>query len=133
MRQQVKLTDSGHSRANSLLKEINELNGQGRYAAAIQKALYLNKIIEKEVGPSHPGAASSLNILGGLYISFGDYQKSLPLLERALKIYQQTGNDNDPNIATTLGLIAKVHSKTGDLNQAKRFALRSHALRENGA
>ena len=51
---QIKLTDSGHGRANSLLKEINELNGQGRYAAAIQKALYLNKIIEKEVGPSHP-------------------------------------------------------------------------------
>ena len=87
--------------------------------AAIQKAQTLLEIIEGEKGSYHPGVASSLDVLGGLYISMGDCDKALPILKRALEIYDKTGGDNRSNAATNLGLIAKLYCKTNNLHRAK--------------
>ena len=66
------------------LMTIQKLNGQGKYAEAIQRAQQLLDIYEKKGGPPSKEVAHCLDILGGLYLAFGDFDKAAPVLYRAL-------------------------------------------------
>jgi tetratricopeptide (TPR) repeat protein len=52
---------------------------------------------EPELGPEHPDVATTLNNLAGLYESMGDYEKALPLYQRALEIYEKSLGPKHPN------------------------------------
>jgi CHAT domain-containing protein len=60
----------------------------------------------------------------------GDCDKALPILKRALEIYDKKSGDNRSNAATNLGLLAKLYCKTNDLHRAKEFALQAYAIRK---
>ena len=68
----VVLKAEDYEQATVLLAKINKLNEQGKYAEAIPAAEKLCKIIDAEKGPDHQAIGVCLNVLGGLYNSFGD-------------------------------------------------------------
>ncbi|UCG09342.1 MAG: tetratricopeptide repeat protein [Desulfobacterales bacterium] len=126
----VILQRADHQVANTILKKINELNAQGKYAEAIPLAKQLLEVVEKEKGPDHAGVAACLDVLGGLYTSFGDYGKAEPILKRALENHEKLEGKENPNVATSLGLLAKVYIELGDYSSALPLANRALQIRE---
>jgi CHAT domain-containing protein/Flp pilus assembly protein TadD len=126
----VLLKAEDHEQATVLLAKINELNEQGKYAEAIHAAEKLLVIVEEEKGPNHHGVAVCLNVLGGLYNSFGDYEKAEDKLKRALKIYQNLGVTDSPVLANSLGVFARVYMNKGEYRQAEPFAQEALKIRE---
>ena len=126
----VVLEEEEHEQATVLLEKINKLNEQGKYAEAILSAEKLCVIVEEEKGPDHQGVGVCLNVLGGLYNSFGDYEKAEVKLQRALEINQKLGNSDGAQIATSLGLLAKVSMDKGEYRQAEPFAQGALKIRE---
>jgi len=124
------LRQSDQEEAVSMLERIDELNGQGKYAEAIPLAIEVLKIVERAKGPSHPGVAACLDVLGGLYISFGDDGAAAPVLKRALEVHETLEGRESPNVATTLGLLAKVYMELGDYVSALPLATRALSIRE---
>ncbi len=126
----VILQRADHQVATTILKKINELNAQGKYAEAIPLAKQLLEVVEKEKGPDHAGVAACLDVLGGLYTSFGDYGKAEPILKRALENHEKLEGKESPNVATSLGLLAKVYIELGDYSSALPLANRALQIRE---
>ncbi|MBW1855401.1 MAG: tetratricopeptide repeat protein, partial [Deltaproteobacteria bacterium] len=126
----VVLDEEEHEQATVLLEKINKLNEQGKYAEAILSAEKLCVIVEEEKGPDHQGVGVCLNVLGGLYNSFGDYEKAEIKLKRALEINQKLGERDSTQIATSLGLLAKVYMDKGEYRQAEPFAKGALKIRE---
>ncbi len=126
----VVLKEEDHEQASILLEKINFLNEQGKYAEAILSAEKLCRIVETEEGPDHQGVGICLNVLGGLYSSFGDYDKAELKLKRALEINQKLGGGDDTQIATSLGLLAKLYMDKGEYHQAEPFARKALKIRE---
>ena len=126
----VYLEAEDHQQATVLLDKINRLNEQGKYAEAIPAAEKLLVIIEGEKGPNHHGVAVCLNVLGGLYNSFGDYEKAEDKLKRALKIYQNLGVTDSPVLANSLGVLARVYMNKGEYRQAEPLAQEALKVRE---
>lgn len=114
----------------ALLERIQDLNEQGKYAEAIPQALRVLDIVEREKGPEHEAVGVCLNVLGGLYTSFGDLENAETALKRALQIYRSLGREGSLVAATTLGLLAKVHMNRGEHQTAKSFAEKALAIRE---
>ena len=52
------------------------------------------QILEAELGPEHPDVATTLNNLAVLYRHMGDYEKALPLYQRALDIVKRCWDHN---------------------------------------
>ncbi len=126
----VVLNEEDHEQAAVLLEKINKLNEQGKYAEAILSAEKLCLIVEAEEGPDHQGVGICLNVLGGLYNSFGDYEKAEIKLKRALEINRKLGNSDSTQIASSLGLLAKVYMDKGEYRQAEPFAQEALKIRE---
>ena len=126
----VVLKEEDHEQATVLLDKINMLNEQGKYAEAIFSAEKLCRIVETEEGPDHQGVGICLNVLGGLYNSFGDYDKAEIKLKRALEINQRFGDGDSTQIAASLGLLAKLYMDKGEYRRAEPFARRALEIRE---
>lgn len=126
----VVLKEEDHEQATVLLEKIDKLNEQGKYAEAILSAEKLCAIVEEEKGPDHQGVGVCLNVLGGLYNSFGDYEKAEIKLKRALEINKKLGERDSTLFATSLGLLAKVYMNKGEYRQAEPFAQRALKIRE---
>jgi CHAT domain-containing protein/Tfp pilus assembly protein PilF len=126
----VVLKAEDHEQATVLLAKINKLNEQGKYAEAIPAAEKLLVIVEEEKGPDHQGVGVCLNVLGGLYNSFGDYEKAEVKLKRALEIYKKLGVTDSPLYATSLGVLAKVYMNKGEYRQAEPFVQEALKIRE---
>ncbi len=126
----VVLEREDREEATALLGRINELNEQGRYAEAIPQAVRVLEIVEKEKGPDHEGVGVCLNLLGGLYTSFGDYENAETTLRRALKLYGDLGREAGSMAATTLGLLARLHMNKGEYETAKPYAVKALEIRE---
>jgi CHAT domain-containing protein len=126
----VVLKGEDYEQATALLDKINRLNEQGKYAEAIFSAEKLCAIVEEEKGSDHQGVGVCLNVLGGLYNSFGDYEKAEIKLKRALKINKKLGDGGSTQYAASLGLLAKVYMNKGEYRQAEPFAKRALKIRE---
>jgi hypothetical protein len=72
--------------AEALRKQVVELSKAGRHAEAIPLAERVVSILEKELGPSHPDVAKSLNDLASLYARQRRYADAEPLYKRSLAI-----------------------------------------------
>lgn len=126
----VVLKGEDYEQATALLYKINRLNEQGKYAEAIFSAEKLCTIVEAEKGRDHQGVGVCLNVLGGLYNSFGDYEKAEKKLKRALEINQKLAEGNRTQYAASLGLLAKVYINKGEYRQAEPFAKEALKIRE---
>lgn len=106
------------------------------YRTAIDElleALRLYHVIrEADLENEHPealeGIADTLNTVGNIYIHLGDYAKALDYYQNALKIYEQSTNEN--GLATSYNNIGLVFFKLGDHKKALDYYERSLKLRE---
>jgi signal transduction histidine kinase len=85
------------------------------------------------LGPAHPDYATSLGNLAGLYYSKGEYDRALPLYERALAIREQVLGPAHPDYATSLHNLAELYRAEGKYDQAlvlfqKALHIREHSL-----
>ncbi len=126
----VLLEDKEYEEATALLEKINRLNEQGQYGEAIFAAERLCKIVEAEKGENHQGVGVCLNVLGGLYDSFGDYEKAEIALRRGLEINRGLIGKDSTLLAASLGLLAKVFMDKGEYRQAEPYALEALRIRE---
>jgi len=81
-----------------------DLNGQvvscykqAQYAQAVEMGRLAVKNAEAAYGPDHPNVAISLNNLGAVYLSMGQYDKAEPLLQRALAVDEKIFGKEHPN------------------------------------
>ncbi|PNW77316.1 hypothetical protein CHLRE_10g431150v5 [Chlamydomonas reinhardtii] len=68
---------------------------------------------EDQLGPAHPDVAEACSNLAILYNQKGEYDKALPLYERALKIYEKHFGKDHPEVAHTLTDLAVLHLEQG--------------------
>ncbi|KAG2484841.1 hypothetical protein HYH03_016407 [Edaphochlamys debaryana] len=68
---------------------------------------------EHELGPDHPDVAESCSNLAILYNQRGEYDRALPLYERALDIYERHFGPDHPEVAHTLTDLAVLHLEQG--------------------
>lgn len=126
----VVLMREDREEATALLERINDLNERGKYAEAIPQAIKVLEIVEKEKGPDHEGVGVCLNLLGGLYTSFGDYENAETTLKRALKLYDDLGKEAGSMATATLGLLARLHMNKGEYGTAEPYAVKALEIRE---
>ena len=60
----------------------------------------------------------SLNNLAVLYYNMGDYEKALPLYQRALEICEKVLGPQHPDVATTLNNLAELYHQYGRLRKS---------------
>ena len=87
-----------HEAANQLLNIGGILGDLGQHDECIMK--YTEALSVMEDLKIKPGIAQALNNLGTVYFKYKkDYEKAIPLLERALEIYKEI---NNPQMITTI-------------------------------
>jgi len=127
---QVHAQENDLEKAKTLNRQVIELYQQGRYADAIPIAKNVLTIVEKALGPDHPGVATGLNNLAGLYESLGDYAKAEPLYKRAFAITEKAFGPDDPRVANSLNNLALLYESLGDYAKAEPLYQRALAIDE---
>lgn len=69
-------------------------------------------------------------IIATMQRKFGDYEKSIANLNRAIPIREQNANGDDPDLATTLHELAAAYWWLGKIDQAEPLYERSFAMRQ---
>ena len=85
-------------------------------------------IREKALGPAHLDTADTLNNLGALSRTQGDFAGARRLIERALAIRQKTLGPQHPDTAISLNNLATLLSDQGDPAAAHPLFERAHAI-----
>ncbi|GFR45564.1 hypothetical protein Agub_g6958 [Astrephomene gubernaculifera] len=85
---------------------------------------------EETLGPDHPDVAESCSNLAILYNQKGEYERALPLYERALRIYEQHYGKNHPEVAHTLTDLAVLHLEQGREDVGRPLLERALVIQE---
>jgi tetratricopeptide (TPR) repeat protein len=101
----VQAADSNWQQANA---KIVDAHRKGQLAAGARLAEENLQYATQTFGPEHPSTGTSLNNLAGFYRSMGQYDKALPMYQRALVIARPFGVRAD--LVTLQGNIAFLHS-----------------------
>jgi CHAT domain-containing protein/Tfp pilus assembly protein PilF len=113
-----------------LIQQVNQLQKQGQYSAAIPLTERILVILEKNLGAEHPLIATSLNNLAYLYDEQGNYSQAEPLLQRALAIREKVLGKEHPSVATSLNNLAALYKEQGNYSQAEPLYQRALAIWE---
>ena len=127
---QVNIERANQIRARARLMKIQQLNEQGKYAEALRFGQQLLDIYDRGNESPSKALAMSLDILGGLYLSFGDFEKANAILHRALKMHTEQEGPQSAEAAHSLGLIAKTKIDTGELQAALAVAREALLIRQ---
>lgn len=106
-------------RANQFNRSMVSLHRSGKTRDAIILAREVLAICTEVLGEQHPETASSLNNLGLLLQSQGDYAGARTLYEQALAIQKQVLGERHPNTAESLNNLAILLQSRGDYAGAK--------------
>jgi tetratricopeptide (TPR) repeat protein len=96
-------------------------------SALLEQALAIR---ERVLGPEHPDTAASLNVLGGVKCSQGDFKGARPLYDRALAIREKVLGPEHPDTAQSLNNLACLLHAQGDYEAARPLFERSLAILE---
>ena len=88
------------------------------------------EILEKALGPNHPGVATSLHYLAGLYYAQGRYAEAEPLYRRALEIREKALGPDHPHVATVLENYAALLRKLDRITEAESMETRAQAIQK---
>ena len=100
------------------------------YDAAVSR----NKaaLLEAEkFGPDDPRLAASLNSLGFVYFSRGDYEAAEPLYERSMALRERALGPDHPVVSTSLNNLALLYVAEGDQGAAEASFERCVSISEN--
>ncbi|MEZ4451832.1 MAG: serine/threonine-protein kinase [Nannocystaceae bacterium] len=102
----------------------------GDLAAAAAGFAEVVRIVEAAKGPEHPSVATSLNNLGIVRWSLGEYDEARRLQERALAIWEETLGPDHPFVATSLTNLAGNYYSLGEYAAARRLHERALSISE---
>jgi serine phosphatase RsbU (regulator of sigma subunit) len=133
---QDKLSDSIRLALSTLpedttkVKELNKTATSLKNSGMYKKALSFGLEAEKLSGKLNykKGLGQSMNIIGALYRSMGDFDHAFQYLKSALRIKEETGEKNGAaNVLNNIGLI---YYSQGDLPRALDYYFKSLSLRQ---
>jgi CHAT domain-containing protein/Tfp pilus assembly protein PilF len=95
---------------------------EGRYAEA--ETLFRKTLAakEKDLGPSDPNVAVTLNNLASVRLASGDAKGAEELLTRALEIFKKSNNETHPHTIVARNMLAEVCRSQGRLADAETLA-----------
>ena len=117
-------------RAVELSKKVWTLHDEGDYQEAMPLAREALEIREKVLGPDHPEVATSLRLLGFLFMSTKDWAGATPFYGRALAIQEKALGQEDANTLQSIEDLGYLRYRTGDLQGARQCCERALAIRE---
>ena len=109
----------GVTLGETLDEQVVRLLDEGKYAEAEPLALQALAVSLKKNGPDHASTATSVNNLGGLYITQGKYDLAEPLFKRALAIREKALGPDHPDTAMSLGNLASLYYTQGEYDLAE--------------
>jgi CHAT domain-containing protein/tetratricopeptide (TPR) repeat protein len=115
---------------DGLLRQIGELQRQGRYAQAIPLSKRALAIEEKSLGPDHPEVGISHNNLALLLKNQGHYAEAEPHYKRASAIREKALGSDHPEVATVQDNLAVMYGLQGRFAEAEPLHKRALAIRE---
>jgi tetratricopeptide (TPR) repeat protein len=98
---------------SALNQQVVRLYQAGKYTEAIGVAQRLLALAERQFGPDHPDAGTSLNNLALLYQAQGRYGEAEPLLRRALALRENALGRDHPNVDESLNNLAELYRELG--------------------
>ncbi|QEQ00851.1 CHAT domain-containing protein [Thermosynechococcus sp. CL-1] len=113
-----------------LTNQIEQLQKQGNYGAAVAPSRELVAIAERVLGSNHPTVAATLNNLAVTYKELGNFSEAIPLYQRSLAIREQALGANHPDVATSLNNLANLYTDQGNYGEALPLYQRALAIRE---
>jgi CHAT domain-containing protein len=119
---------SDEEQLEELIRREGPLRAKGAYAEAALLWEKIVAIVERTLGPDHPGTAKCLNNLASLYFEQGLYEKAKPLLKRSLDINEKVEGREHPSTITSLNNLAVIYRKQGRLGEAEAFQNRAVAI-----
>ncbi len=118
------------SAAVGALGSIELARGQLEVATAhLEESL---AIVEHELGPDHPEAATAISEQGGARHQLGDHAGALALNRRALAIRERALGPEHPDVAVSLVNIAVESKALGRMDEVEPAYLRALAIFEAG-
>jgi CHAT domain-containing protein/Tfp pilus assembly protein PilF len=123
--QQARLDEAG-----KLDDEVHKLYGQGKAKAAVPLAKQALAINKEVLGEKHPVTALSLNNLGLLLRSIGDYAGARPYYEQALAIRKEVLGEKHPATATSLNNLGFLLNAMGDYPAARPYYEQALAINQ---
>jgi tetratricopeptide (TPR) repeat protein len=119
---------------NSLSSLAALYRDQERYPEA-ERLLMLSMSIRDNIlgkqNPKDPMLAAGLRELAVVRMAQGKFAESLPLLERSLLIEESFVGRTNPNLASTLINLGRVHFNLQNFEQAEQFLDRALQIQEN--
>jgi tetratricopeptide (TPR) repeat protein len=106
------------------------LRQRGEYKQVEQLHQRALTIREQVLGLEHPGTATSLVHLAGLYQAQGKYEQAEPLYEQALTIRRKVLGDEPPDVAQILNNLAGLYQVQGKYEQAEPLYQRALTIYE---
>ena len=101
-----------------LNRKILEYYNKNDFNKALEYAEQAKKQAVVEFGKEHHFYATSLDNLGNIYLSMGNYQAALPLIKEALNIRLKVVGKEHPDYATSLNNLAGVYIAMEDYKAA---------------
>ena len=122
--------------AGLLNKAGNYLKARALYGEAKPFLEHALSLWKKSTRDEHPGLATTLNDLAGLYQHQGKYKEAEDFYNDALTIRKKVLEKDDPAIAETLNDLAKLYNDLGKYKKAEEFyddalTIRKQILRED--
>ncbi len=118
-----------------LWKELNDkattLFQNKRYADAIKECEEALKVAENSFPSGHPYIATSKNLLGTLYRSYGRFTEAEPLFKQALSIYENALGPDHPGVATVLQNLADMYLAQDKYSEAEPLYKQALSILEN--
>lgn len=114
----------------ALTNQIEQLQKQGNYGAAVAPSQELVAIAERVLGSNHPTVAATLNNLAVTYKELGNFSEAIPLYQRSLAIREQALGATHPDVATSLNNLANLYTDQGNYGEALPLYQRALAIRE---
>jgi tetratricopeptide (TPR) repeat protein len=103
-------------------------HARGDYAGAESPACHAVEINERALGHDHPVTATDRAALAPILDSLGRHDEAKALLLQALATFEREHDDYE--IAMTLGNLAAIAQRRGDLTEAEQMHRRSLATKE---
>lgn len=79
----------------------------------------------------HPEIASTLNNLGSIHVSLGQYQEGVRYLEQSLAMRQKIYLGDHPDVADTLVNLSDVHHTIGESEQGLKYCKKALLMYQN--
>lgn len=89
------------------------------------------QMLETRLGPKHLAVATTLNNLAELYFNIGNYDKALPLFQRAFDIHEKILGPKCPIFGSTLNRFGLLYHYMGDYDKALPLYQRALDIYEN--